>query len=84
MAVWIYEAGLTDAEQTRARAAANAVFEKAGVTAEQAREAGLAALDEREYDQAHLEAWYEAERAAMEAACAGWSRWPASGYMDLA
>lgn len=74
---------LTDDECTVGADAARAVFTARGVDPEAARDADLAAADDRDHDPSLVEVWRDAENAAVLAATAGWARCPEDLILEV-
>ena len=76
--------GASTEDHERGSAAAAAVFAAAGLAPEHCdAQATLAAGDEP-HDAHAVETWYDAERAAIAACCAGWHRVPEPAHIELA
>ncbi len=87
MALWINDSGASTEEILRGVAAAVAVFERYGVTAEEAPAAQQLIDDGEQVDNAttmRAVAWGEADAAAVKACCAGWNRIPEAAHLELA
>lgn len=84
--LWINDSGATTEEIAAGIKAAEAVLAQYGVSAEDA-EAAQRAIDEGEIvdnkTTLRAVAWGEADRAAVQACCAGWSHIPEAAYLAL-
>lgn len=86
MNLWINDSGAATNEIERGVAAAKAVFDRAGATAEQAFAAQQKQCDDEPLNDAELvraDAWREADSAAVLACCEGWARIPESALLVL-
>lgn len=81
--LWIHDSGATTAEIKRGVEAALAVFQRRGVSPAAAWKATLAMADDRPYDQSLVEAWEEADSAAVTACCEGWQSIPDAAQLVL-
>lgn len=81
--LWINDGGFSTAEIEAGRSAALAVLEAAGFTTDEAHTASLAAADGQPFNVAALDAWEEAELAAIAAAAEGWARLPEGACLVL-
>lgn len=82
-ALWISDSGASTAEIERGVVAAMALLAARGVSAELAHAAALAEAADESADPAAADAWRAAERAALDACCAGWQRIPDSAVLTL-
>ncbi len=86
MALWIMDSGATTKEIERGVAAAEAVFERAGVTAQEAFEAQQK-IDQGEQvtneETMRAVVWGEADSAAVVECCKGWRRIPEAAHLEL-
>ena len=87
MGLSIVDSGANTEEIDRGVAAACAVFEKAGVSAEAAHAAQFKiASDEPVTNEETMQAtvWAEADKAAVVACCKGWLKIPEPAHLELA
>lgn len=87
MALWINDSGASTEEIERGVAAAQAVFDQHGVSAEDASAAKLK-IDSNEpvssVETMRAVAWDAADSAAVIACCKGWQRIPEAAHLELA
>lgn len=76
--------GASSEDQDRGTAAAQAVFQSVGLTAEHCHAQTLAEPEDGDpIDSLGLLTWQVADRAAIAACCAGWYRVPESAHLEL-
>ena len=81
--LWIDDSGASDAEIRRGVAAALEVFDRLGLSADHCYRQVAALAEGDAYGERGVNAWREAEAAAIVACCAGWWRVPVAAHLVL-